>query len=103
MTIILGGYDKKYIKINIYLDDNLPINKTLKLHNLIIFVRSVFQKDKKCCTQVFLDEWINLSKGTEANKANALKECNISHDWYIGIFKVKALNIKHIFGIVVVI
>ena len=56
MTNILGGYDKKYIKININSDDNLPINKTLKLHNLIIFVRSVFQKDKKYCTKVFLDE-----------------------------------------------
>ena len=56
MTNILGGYDKKYIKININSDDNLSINKTLKLHNLIIFVRSVFQKDKKYCTKVFLDE-----------------------------------------------
>ena len=82
VTNILGGYDKKYIKININSDDNLPINETLKLHNLIIFVRSVFQKDKKYCTQVFLVEWINLSEGTEANKANALKECNICHYWY---------------------
>ena len=59
MTNILGGYDKKYIKIDINSDDNLPLNKTLKLHNLIIFVRSVFQKDKKYCTQVFLDECLH--------------------------------------------
>ena len=37
-------------------DDNLPLNKILKLHNLTIAVRSVFQEDKKYYPQVFLDE-----------------------------------------------
>ena len=32
-------------KIN--LDDNLPLNKTLKLHNLIVVVTSVFEEGNK--------------------------------------------------------
>ena len=37
-------------------DDNLPLNKILKLHNLTIIIRSVFQEDNKYYPQVFLDE-----------------------------------------------
>ena len=36
-------------------DDDLPLNKILKLHNLTIIVRSVFE-DCKYYPQVFLDE-----------------------------------------------
>ena len=44
------------MKIIFNSDDNLPLNKTLKLHNLIIIVRSVFQEDGEYYSQVFLDE-----------------------------------------------
>ena len=37
-------------------DDNLPLSKMLKLHNLTMFVRSVFQEDNKYYAEVFLDE-----------------------------------------------
>ena len=37
-----GEYRKDFIKIKLNLDDNLPLNKILKLHNLTIVVRSVF-------------------------------------------------------------
>ena len=37
-------------------DDDLPLNKILKLHNLTITVRSVFEEDGKCYPQVLLDE-----------------------------------------------
>ena len=60
ITITLGDHGEKYMKTKFNSDDNLPLNKILKLHNLTIVVKSVFQKDKKYCTQVFLDEclWI---------------------------------------------
>ena len=45
------------MKINFSSDDDLPLNKILKLHNLTIFVRSVFEEDGKYYPQVFLDEW----------------------------------------------
>ena len=46
ITNASGNYDEKYLKIKFNSDDTLPLNKTLKLHNLIIVVRSVFQDDK---------------------------------------------------------
>ena len=44
------------MKIKFNLDNSLPLNKTLKLHNLTIIVRSVFQEDNKYYPQVYLDE-----------------------------------------------
>ena len=43
------------MKIKFSADDNLPLNKMLKLHNLRIIIRSVFEEDGKYCPQVFLD------------------------------------------------
>ena len=36
-------------------DDNLPLNKPLKCHNMTITIRSVFKEDGKLYPQVFLD------------------------------------------------
>ena len=44
------------MKVKFNSDDNLPLNKTQKLHMLTVIVRSVFQEDKKYYPQVFLDE-----------------------------------------------
>ena len=35
------------MKIKFDSDDNLPLNKILKLHNLTIIVRSAFEEDDK--------------------------------------------------------
>ena len=37
-------------------DDNLPLNKQLKFHNMTITIRCVFEKDGKLYPQVFLDD-----------------------------------------------
>ena len=44
------------MKIKYKSDDSLPLNKTLKLHNLTIIVRSVFEEDGKYYPEIFLDE-----------------------------------------------
>ena len=44
------------MKIKFNLNDNLPLNKLLKLHNLTIIVRSIFEKDGKYYPQIFLDD-----------------------------------------------
>ena len=36
-------------------DDNLPLNKPLKFHNMTITIRSVFEEDSKLYPQAFLD------------------------------------------------
>ena len=51
-----GECEKDFMKIKFNSDDNLPLNKILKLHNLAIVARSVFQEDNKYDQQVFLDE-----------------------------------------------
>ena len=44
------------MKIKYDSDDDLSLNKILKLHMLTIIVRSVFEDDGKYYPQVFLDE-----------------------------------------------
>ena len=74
-------------------DDNLPLNKTLKLHMLTIIVRSVFKEDGQYYPQFFLDEClyevymiqyerIDVSEGIDINKSTESKECMICHYWY---------------------
>ena len=43
-------------KIKFSSDDNLPLNKTLKFHQMIITIRCVFSEDNKLYPQVFLDD-----------------------------------------------
>ena len=47
-------YYEEYMKIKFNSDDNLPLNKMLRLCNMIIAVRSVFHEDSKYYPQVFL-------------------------------------------------
>ena len=51
-----GEYGKDFMKIKFDTDDNLPLNKTLKLHNMTIVVRSVFEEGGKLYPQINLDE-----------------------------------------------
>ena len=49
-------YSKDYMKIKFSSDDNLPLNKPLKFHNMTVTIRCVFSEDNKLYPQVFLDE-----------------------------------------------
>ena len=49
-------YEKDYMKIKFNSDDNLPLNKPLKFHNMTITIRSLFEEDGKLYPQVFLDD-----------------------------------------------
>ena len=44
------------MKIKFNSDGNLPLNKPLKFHNMIIIIRSVFDENGKLYPQVFLDD-----------------------------------------------
>ena len=52
----LGEYEIDFMTIKFNSDDNLPLNKILKLHNIAIIIRSVSEEDGKYYSQVFLDE-----------------------------------------------
>ena len=49
-------YSKGYKKIKFNSDDNLPLNKTLKFHQMTITIRCVFSEDNKLYPQIFLDD-----------------------------------------------
>ena len=48
-----GECGKDFLKIKFTSGDNLPLNKTLKLYNMTIIIRSVFGVDGKFYPQVF--------------------------------------------------
>ena len=47
-------YKKDYMKIAFNSDDNLPLNKPVKFHNMTITIRSI--DDGKLYSQVYLDD-----------------------------------------------
>ena len=49
-------YEKDYMKIKFNLDDDLPLNKSLKFGLMTITIRYVFEEDGKLYWQVFLDD-----------------------------------------------
>ena len=51
-----GEYEKDFMEIKFNSDDNLLLNKILKLHMFTVIVRSVFEEDGKHYPQVLLDE-----------------------------------------------
>ena len=51
-----NDYEKDYMKIKFNSDDDLPLNKPLKFHNMTITIRSVFEEDGKLYPQLFLDD-----------------------------------------------
>ena len=49
-------YGKDYMKIRFKSNDDLPLNKPIKLRLLTIIIRSVFSEDGKFYPQLFLDD-----------------------------------------------
>ena len=49
-------YGKDFRKTRFQSNDDLPLNKPIKLRLLTIIIRSVFSEDGKFCPQLFLDD-----------------------------------------------
>ena len=88
-----NDYGKDYMKIKFNSDNDLPLNKPLKLHAMTIIIRYVFEEDGKLYQQVFLDDTlyevkmleydrIDISEGIDLNKTTTSKECDICHYRY---------------------
>ena len=57
-----NDYERDHMKIKFNIDDDLPLNKPLKFHNMTIIIRFAFEEDGKLYPQVFLDDtWYELS------------------------------------------
>ena len=81
------------MKIKFDTDNNLSLNKTMKLHNMAIIIRSVFEEDDKFYPQIYLDgcfyelqmleyDKMDISKGIGISKTNVSKADHICHYWY---------------------
>ena len=57
----VGEYGKGFMKIKFDSDDDLPLNKPLKLHILTIVVRCLFEGEGKFYLQIYLDECLHES------------------------------------------
>ena len=51
-----GEYGKDFMGIKFNTDDNLQLNKPLKMHLLAIIVRCIFEEDGKFYPQLYLDD-----------------------------------------------
>ena len=49
-------YEKKYARIVVNTDDDMPLNKPLKFPTLTIVIRCVFQEGEKLYPEICLDE-----------------------------------------------
>ena len=104
------------MKIRFNTDDNLPLNKPLKLNLLTIIFRCIFG-DGKFYPQLYLNDClyelrvtnnlkmleydlIDISEGIVVNKTNASKELIFVT---IGILKILVLSVSHIFAMAVMI
>ena len=56
MTEKSDNYDEKYVKIKLNSDDELPLNKTIKVSTMKIVLRAVSDENNKYYLQVFLEE-----------------------------------------------
>ena len=73
-----GEHSKDFMKTKFVSDDDLPLNKQLKLHMLAINVRSVFEKSGKFCVQLYLYDYVCM------NYKNAIIRKNLCprRNWY---------------------
>ena len=90
-----NDYGKDYMKMKFNSDNELPLNKLLKFHWMIIIIRSVFEEDSKLYSQLFFRGhfvWVSVkmlqyektdaSEGIDVNKTSILKECELCHYWF---------------------
>ena len=79
---------EKTLKIRFASNDDLPMNKPIRLHLLTIIIRCVFSEGGKFYPQLFLDDAsyemlqykkIDVSEGIDIDKTSASKECELFH------------------------
>ena len=56
LTKNADDYDKKYMRIKLNSDDELPLNKMIEITSMIIIARAVFHESNKYYRQIFLDD-----------------------------------------------
>ena len=90
---ILGVYAYKYMKVKINSDDNFFSEKTKNIHNVVILVKSVFNKNHYHYQAFYQNVYvsnihmlynnrIDASESVDVRKTSTSRECTICHCWY---------------------
>ena len=58
ITKISDDYDKKHMNIKFNLDDELPLNKAIEIHSMVMVIRAVSRENNKYYPQVFIDDYL---------------------------------------------
>ena len=100
-------YGQDFKKSSLETNDDLPMNKPIKLRLLTIDIRSPFSEGDKFYPQLFLEDafvWvsanilqyqkIDASEEIDVNKTSASKECELCHYW---LLKMLDSNLKNMF------
>ena len=53
-----GDYDEKYMKMKLDSNDQLPLNKTIKVSTMFIVIRAISYENHKYYVQVFFGDWL---------------------------------------------
>ena len=56
ITKNLDDYNEKYMKIKFDSNDELPLNKTIKIPTITIIVKAILLENNKCYPQAFIHE-----------------------------------------------
>ena len=104
------------MKIKSNIDDNLPLNKPLKLHLLTIIVRCIFEEDSKFFPQLYLDDCLSYVLQATYKCYNTIglifqKKLILTKQMHqkivifvtIGILKILVLSMSYIFAMLVMI
>ena len=59
-----GEYGKDFMKIKSTTNDNLPLNKPLKLHLLTVIFRCIFEEDGNFYPQLYFDDCLHELQAT---------------------------------------
>ena len=93
-----GEYGKDFMKIKFDTDDNLPLDKQLKLQMLTIVVRSVFEIDDKFYPQLFLESF-NKKQLMFQKELTLIKQVLQKNVCFVIVLKMLDLNLNHMFVI----
>ena len=58
ITKISDDYDEKHMNIKFNLDDELPLNKAIEIHSMVMVIRAVSHENNKYYPQVFIDDYL---------------------------------------------
>ena len=91
------------MKIKFNTDDNLLLNKPLKLHLVTVIVRCIFEEYGKFYPQLYLDNCLYEGQMLEYNRIDISEGIDVNKTSAASILKILVLSTNHILAMAVMI